>query len=123
MRHRVLFAVPLTLTLLAAVPVRAQSVTYRTASPSARLLAPLITDSLSARMRALGLLPSPSPVAERVVFVDTTHGGPECPMPILHPDSSKQFAAIKTGPLRSSDRMPTRVSSCVNPLAKSRLSP
>jgi hypothetical protein len=123
MRHEVLFAVPLTLTLLAVVPVGAQSVAYRTASPSAQLLAPLIADSLSARMRALGLLRSPSPVAERVAFADTTHGGPECPMPILHPDSSKQFAAIKTEPLRSSDRMPTRVSSCVNPLEKSQQSP
>ena len=123
MRHEVLLAVPLTLSLLAAVPVRAQSGTYRTASPSAQLLAPLISDSLSARVRALGLFPSQSPVAERVVFVDTTHVGPECPMPILHTDASGQFAAMKTEQLRSSDRMPTRVSSCVNPLAKSRQSP
>lgn len=120
MRKEVLFAVPLTFTLLAGVPARAQSVGYRVARPNARLLAPLISDSLSARMRALGLLPSPSPAAERVVFVDTTRGGPECPMPILHPDSSKQFASINTVPPRSNDRMPTRVSSCVNPLAHSR---
>lgn len=123
MRHDVLCAAPLIVTLIAAVPVHAQRVTYRTESLSAGLLAPLLSDSLSARMRALGLLPSPSLMADRVVFVDTMQGGPECPMPILHPDSAKQFAAIKSEPLRSSDRMPTRVLSCANPLDKRRQRP
>ena len=116
MRHEVLFAISLTLTPLAAVPGRAQSAAYPTWGATVRRLAPLPSDSLPARIRALRPLPSPSPTTQRAVFADSAHDGPECPMPILHPDSSKQFAAIKTGPLRSSDRMPTRVLSCVNPL-------
>ena len=114
MRHEVLFALPLTFTLLAAVPVRGQGVAYRAARPSARLLAPPISDSLTARVRALLSPPFPSPVGERVAVVDTAQGGAACPMPVLQPDSSRQFAAIQTGPLRSGDRMPTRASSCVN---------
>lgn len=118
MRHEVLLAFPLTFTLLAAVPMRAQGVAYRAASSSARILAPVISDTLAARVPALASLLSRWPVPESVPVVDTTHSRPACPMPILLPDSSKHFAAIKSGSVRSADRMPMRTSSCVNPLSK-----
>lgn len=123
MRRKVLFAVPLAVGLMSSAPLSAQRVTYRTPSPEAGLLAPLISDSLSSRLRALGLLLSPSLLTDRVGFVETRPGGLECPMPILSPDSAKRFAGLPSEPLRSGDRMPTHASSCTNPLDKIRQRP
>jgi hypothetical protein len=116
MRHEILFAVSLSLTLIAAVSASAQRVTDRMTSPGAGLLAPSKSDLWSPRMHTL--LRTPSLVQQRVASVDTTRGDPECPMPILLPDSTREFAGIKGDALRSSDRMPMRVSSCVNRLNK-----
>jgi hypothetical protein len=119
MRHEVLFAVPLVVGLMAAAPMRAQRVTSPRASPATGVLAPLTSDSVSSRMLALGLLLSPSLPTARAALGETTQGSLECPMPILRPDSAKRLSGLRGEPLHSSDRMPTRVSPCVNPLNKS----
>ena len=116
MRHRVLFAISLTFALTAANPVSAQRVTSFAAKPSAGQLTSLVSDSLYSRMRALGLLPRPSLAPDRVTTLDTIRGRPDCPMPILHPDSTRRFAATAGQPLHSADRMPTQPSMCTNSL-------
>jgi hypothetical protein len=126
MRQEVPLAVCLTVVLAAASPVRAQGVTSRPAIP-AESQAPPTSDSLAARMRALGRLSRLSFGMDTVV-VNSMHGTPECPMPILRPDSTRQFAAVTGQPLRSgrmptwttADRMPTWTSVCTNPLDKGR---
>jgi hypothetical protein len=118
MRAQFLFlAVPLTAVLLA-LPAHAQRASDRLTSPGISLVPTPMSDSVSARMRAFGLLPQLPLVPGRYASVDTTRARTECPMPVLRPDSAKQFSAVKGELPHSSDRMPTIPSSCTNPLDK-----
>lgn len=120
MRNTLLIAAMLICTCTAARSASAQRAGDPSASQGTHLLSPLISDSLSARMRALGLLAPAAPVVERVIALNAPRVVAECRMPIQRPDSSTQFAATKNALPRFNDRMPTQVSSCVNPLDKSR---
>jgi hypothetical protein len=117
MRSQSLFAVPLIAVLLA-LPAHAQRASDRLTSPGISLVPTPLSDSVSARMRAFGLLPQLPLVSDRNGSIDTTRARAECPMPVLRPDSAKQFSAIKGELPRSSDRMPTIPSPCTNPLDK-----
>jgi hypothetical protein len=115
MRRQFLLAGPLTAMLLA-LPVHAQRTSDRLTSPGIGLVPTPMSDSAATRMRAFGLLPKLPLVADRNTHADTTRARAECPMPVLRPDSAKQFSAMKGELPRSNDRMPTIPSSCTNPL-------
>jgi hypothetical protein len=82
--------------------------------------APVISDSSAARLRALGIVPAAAPAFSRMVAVDSMPARSMCPMPVAEPDATKQYASVPVAPFRSGDRMPTRLSTCSNPLDKQR---
>lgn len=103
--------------LLVATAVHAQTVTYRDAKPAAPLLSQAQMDSLSLRVRTLGMLGTGSLISARVIADSATRV--ECPMPVMHPDSTYKGAALNAPrtPVtpNGGHGMPTAVPTCTNP--------
>lgn len=120
MRLSILFAVPLVVTLTAAVPLRAQRGTDDARTGT---LVPLPTDSVSSAMRGLGLAAGSLLLGSHRAFGVKSDRMPTCPMPILYPDSAKQRAGMRSESLLSGDRMPISMPPCGNPFDKRRERP
>lgn len=103
--------------LLAATPVCAQTVTYRISKPAAQLLSQSQMDSLSLRVRTMGVLGTGSLVPARAIADSAARV--ECPMPVMHPDSTYKGAALNAPrtPVTPNGGygMPTAVPTCTNP--------
>lgn len=121
MRHPgwVLIAV-VAITAAPNAPLMAQGIQSRTVPPRPRVLPPLLSASEEARLRAIGLVPFLSRSADAASARDSIgKPAPDCPMPVMHRDTTGLAALYPTFPrVRIDYSMPTHVPQCRNSLQR-----
>lgn len=101
-------------------PMIAQATFNRITPPRPRVLPPLLSASEEARLRAIGLVPFLSRSADAASARDSIgKPAPDCPMPVMHHDTTGLAALYPTLPrVRIDYSMPTHVPQCRNSLLR-----
>jgi hypothetical protein len=114
MRQATRGLVLLALVLCAGSPAHAQTVTHRDTRAATRLVPSLLADSLA--FRSVIAARTTGNLFAAIYTVDSLQTRSACPMPVMHPDSTRQFSALAGQALRFTDPMPVVPTTCTNPL-------